>query len=41
MELNSPYDLEFEMEKDAIVIAYLADDVISKEFYAALCNMRW
>ena len=41
MELNSPYDLEFEMEKDAIVIAYLADDVIAKEFYAALCNMRW
>lgn len=41
MELNIPYDLEFEMEKDAIVIAYLADDIIANEFYAALCNMRW
>lgn len=41
MDLNCLYDLEFEMEKDAIVIAYLADDEIAKEFYAALCNMRW
>jgi len=41
MDLNTPFDLEHEMEKDAIVIAYLADDDIAREFYAALCNMRW
>jgi hypothetical protein len=34
-------DLEAEMKKDAIVAAYLKDVEIAKDFYRALCNMRW
>lgn len=40
MDLN-PIDLEAEMSKDAIVIAYLEDRDIAVEFYSALCNMQW
>lgn len=35
------FDLEAEMKKDAIVIAYLANEDIAKDFYAALCNVEW
>lgn len=34
-------DLEAEMKKDAIVIQYLKDVGVAKDFYQALCNMRW
>jgi len=33
--------LSDEMAKDAIVIQYLKDLSIAKEFYASMCNMRW
>ena len=36
-----PADLEEEMGKDAIVIAYLKDRDIAGQFYAALCNLVW
>ena len=41
MDITDSYDLEHEMKKDAIVIAYLADVSVAKEFYSALCNMYW
>ncbi len=41
MDLNIPPDLEHEMEHDAIVISYLENIDIARQFYAALCNMRW
>lgn len=41
MDITDSYDLECEMRKDAIVIAYLADVSVAKEFYSSLCNMRW
>ena len=34
-------NLEIEMHKDAIVISHLGDESVAKQFYAALCNMRW
>jgi hypothetical protein len=34
-------NLEEEMKKDAIVIQYLGDIDIAKDFYRSLCNMRW
>ena len=40
MSNDSP-DLEKDMAKDATVISYLSDREIAKEFYAAMCNMRW
>ena len=33
--------LETEMKADAIVIAYLQDVEVAKNFYRALSNMRW
>lgn len=36
-----PADLEAEMTKDAIVIAYLRDKEVAVQFYSALSNMRW
>lgn len=41
MDLKYGPSLSDEMEKDAIVIQYLNDRDIAKEFYAAMCNMRW
>jgi hypothetical protein len=34
-------DLAEEMAKDKIVISYLKDIEAAKDFYRALCNMRW
>ncbi len=34
-------DLETEMAKDVIVIAYLKDHEIATDFYRALCNVDW
>jgi hypothetical protein len=34
-------NLEDDMKKDAIVIAFLKDKEIATDFYRALCNMRW
>lgn len=41
MDINDRYDLSHEMCYDAIVVAYLENDDIARQFYAALCNMRW
>src|SRR5271165_7686476 len=34
-------NLDAEMAEDAIVIAYLNDVEIARDFYRALCNMQW
>ena len=34
-------DLSGEMAADRVLIEYLRDEDIAKEFYAALCNMEW
>ena len=34
-------DLESDMIADATIIKLLKDDKIAREFYAAMCNMRW
>jgi len=34
-------DLAQDMANDDVVIAYLKDEAIAIEFYAALCNMQW
>jgi hypothetical protein len=34
-------NLNFEMMEDAIVIAYLKDVQIARDFYRALCNVQW
>jgi hypothetical protein len=41
MDLNNFPDLEYEMSKDAIVIAYLGNKDVAKDFYRALANMQW
>ena len=41
MDLEKYCNLEVEMAKDAIVIAYLKDRDVAVQFYSALCNMRW
>lgn len=39
--MDISYNLEVDMAKDAIVIAYLKDKNVAIEFYSAMCNMRW
>jgi len=34
-------DLYGDMSRDPLVISYLENDDIAKEFYAALCNVDW
>ena len=34
-------NLEDDMSNDAVVISYLKDEKMAREFYSALCNMRW
>jgi len=41
MDVKKVFNLEAEMAQDAIVITYLQDEEIAKDFYRALCNMRW
>jgi L-cysteine desulfidase len=41
MDINPAPDLGHEMANDTIIISYLEDETIAKEFYAALSNMQW
>lgn len=42
MDITHPINsLNYDMGCDDIVIGYLADDTMAREFYAALCNMQW
>lgn len=41
MDIDELYDLERDMSEDSTVISYLKDKEVAKEFYRALCNMRW
>lgn len=34
-------DLEYDLAKDSVVISYLKDVKIARQFYAALCDMQW
>lgn len=40
MDIDRP-NLEVDMKNDSIVISYLKDEDVAKQFYAALCNMQW
>jgi hypothetical protein len=41
MVMTREVNLETDMMSDTGVIAYCADRATAKEFYSALCNMRW